>query len=214
MRVILIAASTLCGRISPAKFGSHEDLLHLRNMRLETDASIIGAGTLREENPEIKGPEGTDLKSRIRAIVSGSGHIPIEGKLIFNQSNPPIIFTSHSAAQKLSKKVGSLAEVVAIPSGPYGLSIVALLRELEKRGASSVLVEGGGKLNYSSIAEGVVDEIVVTITPNISGNKNSALLVDGPVDSNLPLVNLELLSSRVGKSGEIFARYRVRKDTS
>ncbi|MCJ7616538.1 MAG: dihydrofolate reductase family protein, partial [Desulfobacterales bacterium] len=89
-----------------------------------------------------------------------------------------------------------------------------LLRELEKRGASSVLVEGGGKLNYSSIAEGVVDEIVVTITPIISGNTRAASLADGPVDSRLPFIILELLSCRVGNSGEIFARYKIRQNTS
>jgi len=46
----------------------------------------------------------------------------------------------------------------------------------------------------------------------MSGDKNSASLADGPVALGTPFMSLEFLSCRVGKTGEIFARYKIRKD--
>ncbi|MFH1020748.1 MAG: hypothetical protein V1782_09120 [Pseudomonadota bacterium] len=65
MLVTIIAASTICGRIGPGLTGSPVDRGLLEKMRAATDASLLGAETLRLGDPEMRGPEGHLLPQRI-----------------------------------------------------------------------------------------------------------------------------------------------------
>lgn len=210
MRVILIGAITLCGRISPPVMGSVVDRRLLEKMRQKTAAGLIGAGTLRVEDPEMRGRHGEFPVGWLRAIISGSGDIPIENKKIFRNGPPPLIFTSREAVENLRRRVADRARVIGLPTGPAGLSIRALCDELSGLGAESLLVEGGARLNYGVLREKVVDEILLTITPNISGDENAGTMVEGPGPLGAPFQSLELVSCEsVETTGEIFLRYRV-----
>ncbi|MEA1991363.1 MAG: hypothetical protein U9N58_04090, partial [Thermodesulfobacteriota bacterium] len=80
MKAFLICITTACGRITPGTIGSPRDRRHLEDMRMMTDASLLGAGTLREGDPEMRGTGGIIPKNRIRAIIPMSGKIPIKGQ--------------------------------------------------------------------------------------------------------------------------------------
>lgn len=209
MNVAIVAAGTLCGRISPVGMGSSEDRVLLEQLRDRTDASLIGAGTLRAENPEMRGTGGILSAERIRAVISGSGQLPVSGKKIFAHHPPPLVLTSHALVQSLTDSLGASAEVVGVSRGQWGLSVAEAVGELARRGARSVLIEGGGRLNYAAIAEGVVDEIYFTITPLLSGDRQATSLADGPVALGTPFHHLELLSCRQSAGGELFLHYRV-----
>lgn len=202
---------TVCGRISPAGIGGPEDREVLERLRDQTDASLIGASTLRDEEPEMRGSGGRLSKERIRAVITCSGNVPVEGKKIFSFPPAPLFFTSDQALDGLAGSCGERAIVLPLPAGPHGLSIAAALSRLGKLGAESVLIEGGGKLNYAALAEGVVDEIFVTIAPKISGNRNEAALASGPKPLSNPFLALEFISCRTSTSGELFCHYRINK---
>ena len=206
----MIAAATVCGRISPAPLGSMIDRTVLEKMRLKTDAGLMGAGTLRSDNPEMRGPGGIHLEKRIRAIISGSGRVTKDRNLFANGPKP-FIFTSLECEARVSAEFGALAHVVGLPAGRHGLSIASLLTELAERGARSVLIEGGGTLNYSCLAEGVVDEIALTLCPFISGDRNGKSVIEGPEPLGSSLLPLELISYEGAGTGEIFIKYRVRR---
>ena len=212
MKVLMIAAATIGGRIGPGLVGSPHDRLFLEKMRAQTDASLLGAGTLREGDPELRGPEGVLPAHRLRSIISGSGNIVCENRKIFMHGPQPLIFTGEENRAGLVEKLGPRAEVVTLPSGTMGLSIRAAIAELGRRGAKSVLVEGGGKLNYACLLEGVVDEILLTITPKLSGDRAAATLIDGPAPLGNPFVDLALLDCEQAETGEIFCRYKVLKE--
>jgi len=208
LKVILICASTVCGRIGPIVKGSAEDRRRLERMRAETDASLMGAGTLRAGNPEMRGPGGEIRADRIRAIITGSGRIPVAGKKIFSQGPQPVIFTKMTEVPRLEQELGGRGRVIGLPAGPAGLSIGDALAELGRLGAESVLIEGGGKLNHAAFCEGVVDELLLTITPYLSGDRAAASLLDGDGPVGL---TMEIITCRVSsRSGEIFLHYRVR----
>jgi len=170
LKVFLICITTACGRISPANIGSPKDRRYLEDMRMSTDASIPGAGTLREGDPEMRGAGGIIPKNRIRAIITMSGKIPVEGRRLFQMGPPPVIFTCRDQASLLAKVIGQRANVVILPRGRHGLSIGAAISEMGRMGAKTVLIEGGARLSYSALSEGVVDEICLTIAPKISGD--------------------------------------------
>ena len=209
MHVIMVAAMTLCGRISPASMGSPEDRRLLEQLRAETDGSLLGASSLRAADPEMRGLDGILPEKRLRAIISGSGKFSIENKKIFCQGPAPVIFTSKKVASDLALRLKGRAEVVSVEEVPHGLSLPAVLSRMSERGAESVLLEGGGVLNYAALAQGVVNEISLTITPKISGDQGAASLVTGPQPLGNPFESLELLSCRRTDYDELICRYKV-----
>lgn len=212
MKATIIVASTICGRIGPGLTGSPVDRRLLENMRAATDASLLGAETLRLGDPEMLGPEGRFLPNRIRSIITRSGEIPVAGRKLFQQGKPPLVFTGEAAAQKLRERVGDLAEIVVLPDSPAGgLSLIAALAHLAERGAASVLLEGGGRLNYACVRQGVVDEILLTLTPKLSGDRGAPSLCGGPGPLGEPFLPLTLLSCEAAATGEVFLKYRVDK---
>ncbi|MBE9520595.1 MAG: RibD family protein, partial [Proteobacteria bacterium] len=171
MRVVLISATTICGRISPAGQGSVLDRRRLESARSDTGASLIGASTLRIEDPEMRCMGGMLPENRVRAVITGSGQIPVNDRKLFNKGPKPIIFTSKKMSDGISRKFAERAKVIPLASGPQGLSIAAAIEKLGEMGAESVLIEGGGRHNYAALAEGIVDEIYLTIMPSVSGEK-------------------------------------------
>ncbi|MFA7346745.1 MAG: dihydrofolate reductase family protein [Desulfurivibrionaceae bacterium] len=212
MQVTIIAAGTICGRIGPGLVGSPLDRGFLEKMRASTDASLLGAETLRQGDPEMRGPEGCLLPNRIRAFITQSGDIPVAGRKIFEHGEPPLIFTGEAAAAGLWHRLGALAQVVVLPpASTGGLSLAAALAHLAQLGAASVLVEGGGGLNYACLRQGVIDEILLTLTPKLSGDQGAASLCGGPGPLGEPFLPLTLVSCEAAETGEVFLKYRVRK---
>ena len=213
MKVTIIAASTICGRIGPGLVGSPVDRGLLETMRAATDASLLGAETLRQGDPEMRGPGGHLPPQRIRAFVSQSGDIPVAGRKIFAHGPPPLIFTGEAAATGLRHRLGTLASVVVLPADSVeGLSMVAALAHLAEHGVSSLLIEGGGRLNYACLRQGVVDEILLTLTPKLSGDQGAASFCGGPGPLGEPFLPLALISCEAAATGEVFLKYRVGKE--
>jgi len=211
MLVVMVAAETICGRISPAVMGSGEDRALLERLRDQSDASLMGAGTLREADPEMRGSGGVLSQRRIRAVLSASGRLPRAGKRLFAEGPRPLIFTGQEQAAALAAEFADIADVFGLPGGASGLSVQAAIAELGRRGARSVLIEGGGGLNHAALREGVVDEIRLTLTPFVSGDRRAASLADGAAPLGHPFLPLSLLSCTQGESGELFLHYSVRK---
>jgi riboflavin biosynthesis pyrimidine reductase len=212
MRVILIAVTTICGRISPAKgLGSLTDRGYLEHMREMTGASLIGAGTLREGDPEMRIKDGKIPSNRVRSIITLSGNLPHEGKAIFNHEPHPFIFSPTDKVSYLQKQLGKKATIIGLNFEKDGLSLKELLVTLKSFGVYSLLIEGGGKLNYSALSQGIVDEVHLTIAPKASGDSNEKGLIEGSSPLGFPFLNLELYSHEVWKTGEVNLKYRITK---
>lgn len=209
MKVIMIAAMTLCGRISPAIMGSGEDRKLLERSRAQTDASLLGASTLRAANPEMRGPGGV-LLPRIRAIISATGDIPIKNKALFAAGPKPLVFTSLDNVAVLRKNMDDKAEVHGLPRDDKGgLLLNAALAVLQKKNVRNLLIEGGGGVNYAALAAGIVDELYLTITPYLSGDVHAPSLVDGPVSLGDPFLRVQLVSLERSQSDELFCHYKI-----
>ena len=211
MKVILVGATTICGRISPAGQGGRLDRCRLEEARDRTQASIMGANTLRLDNPEMRGTNNILPPGRIRAIISQSGSVPATGKKLFAQGPRPVVFTAKDKMPSLRDTLHNRAEVVPLPAGPHGLLLKAALDYLVGKGVESVLIEGGARLNYSVLAEGLADEILLTVIPSVSGDRKAPAFADGPNQLGNPFLRLELLSCEPAASGEIFLQYRIMK---
>ncbi len=193
-------------------FGSEEDRRFLEMWRERTNATLLGAGSLRAGDPEFRDTSGRIPEKRIRAIVTMSGRLPLE-KNIFNRGPAPIVFCAQDVSDSLRRHLGGRAEIVAVRKrGDNELDLSQVSAILQDKGVNSLLVEGGGRLNYFCLKQGIVDEILVTVAPKLLTSNRETPLVDGDQNLGSPFLDLEFISCKCHpKTGELFLRYKVIK---
>ncbi|HXS47937.1 MAG TPA: dihydrofolate reductase family protein [Solirubrobacterales bacterium] len=97
--------------------------------------------------------------------------------------------------------------LVVVESGPDGRAdLPALLRSLRKEGVKALLCEGGPTLHGALQADGLVDELFLTIAPKLSGGGVPPRILEGELDEVITLELTWLLED----GGELFARYSPR----
>lgn len=216
MQVSIICIATLDGRIAPAGFGSREDRRFLEQMRAETDASLLGAGSLRESDPEMRGPDGILDPARLRCLITSSPSLPRTRKIFSDPDCRPLVFCPGQRMSALRESMGETAEIIGTDVDSRGMvPLEAVLEELAGRGVKRLLIEGGGRLNHEALRAGIVDELLLTLAPKISGRVDTACLADGPDHLGAPMLELMLAQWRAAPTGELFLRYRIpRKNRS
>ena len=104
---------------------------------------------------------------------------------------------------------GSQTAPPGAPQAGAGFDLVQGLRRLrENYGIRRLLLEGGPRLNYMFLREGLVDELFWTVAPKIAGTSHDLTLAEGP-SLLLPLPRLQLVSL-FQHGDELFLRYRVK----
>ncbi|HEY6731263.1 MAG TPA: dihydrofolate reductase family protein [Solirubrobacterales bacterium] len=93
--------------------------------------------------------------------------------------------------------------VVVESSGGERADLTGLLGSLREEGVRAVMCEGGPTLHGSLQAEGLVDELFLTIAPKLSGG-DAPRIIEGAVPD---VVGLDL-AWLLEEGGELFARYR------
>ncbi len=206
--VFIAAAATLCGRIGPMPVAGAADRARLLALRARTGASLMGAATLRESDPEVAVAGGGD-GGRIRAFVTASADIPPDRRIFRGAGPLPVIFTPEPLAAGLGKRLRGRARVVAAPPGPGGIDLAWAVARLHRESGGDILVEGGGRLNHAALRQGVVDGIFITIAPRLSGDAAAPLSFSGPGPVGSPFAAISLEEVEVSPDGDLFLRYRV-----
>jgi riboflavin biosynthesis pyrimidine reductase len=85
------------------------------------------------------------------------------------------------------------------------VDLANLLQSLREEGIRALLCEGGPTLHGALQAEGLVDELFLTIAPKLSGGKAPRI-----VEGSLPEIAELELAWLLEHEGELFARYRQR----
>ena len=148
--VIAKAGFSLDGRLTRppgegAWLTSEQSRADAMRLRATVDAILVGAGTVRADNPHltIRGMSG-ERRQPWRAVLTRSGHLPKDAHL----------FSDAHRGRTLVFR---------------GKSLHAVLRDLGKRGCTTVMIEGGGKILGAAFDAGLVDRVQFYLAPLLCG---------------------------------------------
>jgi len=148
-----------------------ESIRYVHKLRSEYDAVLVGANTIKVDNPlltvrEVKG------RNPVRIILDGKLSIPLNSKILKTENPQKTwIFTSGKVSKrKLIQLKNSGIEIFQIIKAPAGrLNLKKILSVLAKHKITSLLVEGGGDIFSQFIKADLFDEIIILQAPKILG---------------------------------------------
>jgi riboflavin-specific deaminase-like protein len=170
-------AQTLDGRIatpSGASFwiSGEADLLHTHRLRALCDAVLVGAGTVRADDPLLT-TRRCPGRSPVRVVLDTERRLDA-GHRVFQDGPPTLLFCAADRAAP-----AGAAEVVPVGRAAEGLDLAAVLAVLAARGLRRVLVEGGGVTVSRFLAAGLLDRLHVTVAPLLLGAGVPAFTLPG-----------------------------------
>ena len=222
--VVLNAAISIDGKISTAardyfSFGGEEDAELMDELRAEADAVMIGAATLRAEDPLLAVTSEERIRRRINSgrpaqphaiVVSRSLDFPIAGSRFFTGvEQERYVCTCEDAPPERIAAIGNHAHVLFLPVDDGDSLDLKGLRTLRDVGVERLLLEGGGTLNFAMLAAGLIDEIHVTICPIAIGGIGAPTLFDGAGFDRANVRGLRLESVKQGLNQRLFLHYRT-----
>ena len=182
IHVILSAAISIDGKISTktndSKLSSKEDSIRLHKLRSKVDAILIGKNTLLQDDPLLT-VRYTKGKNPIRIILDSKGTIPISSKIIKTSNKiPTIIVVSKKITNTNLLKLKKLP-IEIIVAGENSVNLKLLMKKLSTKNIKTVLVEGGGTVNWEFIKNNIFNELIVTLSPYLIGGNDATSFVQG-----------------------------------
>jgi diaminohydroxyphosphoribosylaminopyrimidine deaminase/5-amino-6-(5-phosphoribosylamino)uracil reductase len=169
-RVVGQIGQSLDGRIATRSGQSSyingpEGIAHLHRLRAVVDAVVVGAGTVRADNPqltvrEVSGP------SPARVVIDPRGTLSARSRAFAADGVHRIVITRQQMCANVSPEV----EAIALSDAAGRIAPRAILDALSERGFQRILIEGGSQTVSSFLAAGCLDRLHVVVAPMIMGS--------------------------------------------
>jgi 2,5-diamino-6-(ribosylamino)-4(3H)-pyrimidinone 5'-phosphate reductase len=148
------------------RFSNEHDKHRVHALRARSDGIMVGISTVLTDNPHLTVRHASG-RNPVRIVVDSRARTPLDARVL-DGSAPTIIAVSRRAPPSRRKRLQESACVIT--AGAKQVDLKSLMAALSGMGLKRILLEGGGKLNRSMLAQGLVDEIYLTITPLLLGD--------------------------------------------
>ena len=182
--VILKSGMSLDGKIATYTgkskwITSKESRQDSQNLRNRVNSIMVGVNTVISDNPELT-CRINDHKKLIRIVVDTTLRIPMNSKVITNNDKLTIVATTINSDEKKKQELRDLGiKVLEVSEKKNKVDLKELIKELGNEGIDSILIEGGGTLNFSALEEKIVDKVIFYIAPKIIGGEKSKNSIAG-----------------------------------
>ena len=180
--VILSAAISIDGKIATKRgdsnLSSNQDSIRLHKLRSNVDAILIGKNTVLQDDPLLT-VRYTKGKNPIRIILDSKGTLFIKSRILQTSNDIPTIIAVSKTISKSNLDKLHKFPVDVIIVGKNSVNIKLLLKKLLDKKIETILVEGGGIINWKFIKQDLFDELIVTLSPFLIGGDNSISFVRG-----------------------------------
>lgn len=176
---------------------------HVHQQRHRYSAIMAGVGTVLADDPLLTcRMEGG--KNPIRVICDTRLKTPLSSKIVQTAKEvPTILATCWEGSEKLAPYQEAGCTVLTLPEQKGHVDLRALMEQLGQRNIDSVLLEGGGTLNWSALEAGIVQKVQTYIAPKLFGGAGAKSPVGG-LGFPSPAGAVRLKNSTVIRLGEDF----------
>lgn len=199
--VAMKTAMTLDGKIATRTGDSKwitgaEARAYVHELRHRFMAIVVGIGTAVADDPLLNCRiEGRGVRQPIRVVVDSNARLSLDSQLVKTAGEyRTIVAHTRFAPEESVKALREAGVEMLLCKEKEGLVDVRnLLELLGQSGIDSILLEGGGSLNYTFLSEGLADELYAFIAPKIVGGMNAKTPVEGAgMEKMADAINLEL----------------------
>lgn len=223
--VLLSAAVSIDGHLdtrpgeSRLLLSNKEDFERVDSVRASVDAILVGAGTLRADNPRLLVNSAERRASRVAAgqpeyplkvTITGTGNLDPDWKFWHHGGDKLVLAVGHEATTKARASLGDLATVQSIPEEavwPTALDILG-----DEYAVKRLMVEGGGTVHTQLLEAALADELQLVIAPLLVGQFDAVRMLGPASYPGGPAARLRLLETR--QSGDVVLLRYAPKDTS
>lgn len=198
--VTLKAAMTLDGKIapppgegeSPTALGaggatggwitSEDARAHVQELRHESDAILVGVGTIIADDPLLTDRTGRPRRRPLlRLILDSHLRLPHTSRVVKTAQNDVLVLCSFAEEKKKQalQALGIRVEQISPPMRDGRPDMVAVVRRLGELEVTSLLIEGGAMVNWAALAAKVVDKIFLYYAPKILAGTGSVPFAGG-----------------------------------
>ena len=184
--VMIVSEVTIDGKLTLAKGVSSKEIMklmdeeankYLHRIRAECDGIMVGANTVRIDNPNltVRYVEG---KNPVRIIPASTADIPLDSNVLNTKVAPTVVVVSERAPEEKIKAIEEKGAKVIV-AGKEKVDFVELFEKLFDMGIKKLMVEGGSKINWELIKNDLVDEIRLIHLPVVVGGNDVPSLMSG-----------------------------------
>ena len=210
---ILSCAMSVDGRIddtSPERLrlSNEADFAEIDELRAGCDAILVGAGTLRADNPRLlvrsqalreRRRQQGRTENLLKAVVSRSGDLDPRARFFGTGDAGAVVYTGGegvaAATRFLADPPPTRPRVDVVDAGEPPTA-KAILTDLADRGVSRLLVEGGGHIHTLFLTSGLVDELRLAVAPFFVGDEAAPRFVMPGVYPYNPRTPMRLVEAR------------------
>ena len=168
------------------KISGSSDFTRVDMIKAESDAIMVGIGTVLADNPSltVKSPalvaerlENGKDENPVRIVVDSRARTPIDAAILHKGKGERIIACSLQADTEKKEALSQYATVIV--AGEREVDLPLLLSLLHERGIRTLMVEGGGTLIWGFFHEDLVDKLTCYIGNMVIGGDRAPTLADG-----------------------------------
>jgi riboflavin-specific deaminase-like protein len=206
-RVLLSCAMSIDGYIDDSArtrllLSNAADFDRVDAVRAEHDAILVGAGTIRRDDPRLLVRSDQRRRERLRAgrsvspmkvTLTRTGNLDPAAQFFSAGNVPKLVYASSHAVTGLAGALGNVATIVDAGEPPM---LGRLLTDLFDRGVRRLMVEGGSQMHTQFLAAGLADELHLAVAPfPIGDSKAPRFLADASYpftsDRRMRLIGVE-----------------------
>lgn len=159
------------------------DLERVDEVRAECDAILVGAATVRSDNPRllVRSPElrrrrrtGGLGESPIKVTVTEHARLDACNNFFATGGCEKIVYCSSPSVPAARRRLSAVATVV---DGGHRMEVGRLAEDLYDRGVRRLMVEGGGRVHTQFLTSGTADELHLVVAPFFVGSSQARRFV-------------------------------------
>ena len=213
--VLLSVAMSVDGCIDDATdtrliLSNDADLDRVDEVRAGSDAILVGAGTIRRDNPALlvrsaarrSGRAARGLPaSPARVTLTARGDLDPAARFFTAGDGARLVYVPDAEQDRSQGQLGAIADAAAgieVIGAGDPLSLRTVLADLADRGIRRLMVEGGGTVLAQFLAEGLADELDLVVAPVFVGDPAAPrLLGSGGSGKRMHLAEARLIGDVV-----------------